>query len=412
METRYNEAESIIQSRSGRGNDMKDVIVIGAVADNPVVEDVAHHFRQQEDYSDLISLKSFLNTEFCPRFIIDEDNWDNIGYKLNGKTILLISTNQGWSTRDELAMRNFLIARAGKDNGADKVILLEPNLFYSAQDRGPRREQDYTGQPRTLKDQKKFDGQPFSARLYADLLKHSGVDEVFTVHNHSESVERIFSDRFEGRFHNLMPSDLFASYIHDSDVVSVKNLVLCAPDKGALGFVRKVKEEIGREGIPLIFMSKQRSGEREVEITISEESEIGYDDIAGKDVAVIDDMVRTGNTIMESCKLLKEAGANRVVFFVTHFYSSRECRVNLNSSVLDEIVTTSTIPDILNRDVQGRLRHKMVVLQIARWMCNDIIKIIGDEEHLLSPPLYAEDMSSKNPRWRGKMGPLYSAINI
>lgn len=391
---------------------MDNVIIVGSVADNPVVEDVAHHLRQHEDYSDLISLKSFLNTEFCPRFIIDEENWDNIGYKLKDKTVLLVSTNQGWNTRDELAMRNFLIARAAKDNGAKRVLLFEPNLFYSAQDRGPRLEQGDMSRNRTIEDQKKFDGQPFSARLYADLLLEAGVDEVISVHNHSQSVADIFLDRFSGCFHNLQPADLFASYMQDSDVVHEDSLVLCAPDKGALSFVRKVREELQKDSIPLVFMNKVRSDERKVSIQISPESEISEEEIKGKDIAVIDDMVRTGNTIMETCNLLKEAGANRVVFFVTHFYSSRECRVNLNAHTLDEIVTTSTIPDILNRDVQGRLRHKMVVLQLSRWVCNYILKLMGQEAEQLSPPLYTEDMSSKNPRWRGRMGPLYSSINF
>jgi ribose-phosphate pyrophosphokinase len=115
---------------------------------------------------------------------------------------------------------------------------------------------------------------------------------------------------------------------------------------------------------------------------------------------------------METCRVLKDAGAQRVVFFVTHFHSSRECRVNLNAKVLDEIVTTTTIPDILNRDVQGRLRHKMVVLQLSRWMCNYLLEILGRKDEQLAPPLYTEDMSSKNPRWRGAMGPLYSSVNI
>ncbi|MFW6360977.1 MAG: phosphoribosyltransferase family protein, partial [Spirochaetota bacterium] len=164
--------------------------------------------------------------------------------------------------------------------------------------------------------------------------------------------------------------------------------------------------------IPLVYMNKVRSDERKVFIQLSPESEISAEEIKGKDIAVIDDMVRTGNTIMETCNLLKEAGANRVVFFVTHFYSSRECRVNLNAHTLDEIVTTSTIPDILNRDVQGRLRHKMVVLQLSRWVCNYILKLMGQEDEQLSPPLYTEDMSSKNPRWRGRMGPLYSSVHF
>jgi len=51
-----------------------------------------------------------------------------------------------------------------------------------------------------------------------------------------------------------------------------------------------------------------------------------------------------------------------------------------------------------------------VVLQLSRWVCNYVLKIMGREEALLSPPLYTEDMSSKNPRWRGQMGPLYSSI--
>jgi len=265
---------------------------------------------------------------------------------------------------------------------------------------------------RTIEDQKKFDGQPYSARLYADLLLESGVDEVITVHNHSQSVADIFHDRFSGCFHDLQPADLFASYMQDSDVVSEDSLVLCAPDKGALKFVHKVREELQSDSIPLVFMDKVRSDERKVSIRISPDSEIPVEEIKGKDVAVIDDMVRTGNTIMEACNLLKQAGANRVVFFVTHFYSSRECRVNLNAQTLDEIVTTSTIPDILNRDVQGRLRHKMVVLQLSRWVCNYILKIMDKENEQLSPPLYTEDMSSKNPRWRGRMGPLYSSINF
>ena len=187
----------------------------------------------------------------------------------------------------------------------------------------------------------------------------------------------------------------------NSDVVNEDSVILCAPDRGALGFVRRVREEMQRDNIPLVFMNKARTDERNVEIQISPDSDIPIDQIKDKDVVIIDDMVRTGNTIMETCRILKEAGARRLVFFVTHFYSSRECRVNLNDKVLDEIVTTTTIPDILNRDIQGRLRHKMVVLQISRWMCNYVLDLIGNTDEKLSPPLYTEDMSSKNPRWKG-----------
>lgn len=387
---------------------MEDIVIVGSVADNPVAEDIAHYMGQQEDYQDLISLKSFLNAEFCPRFITGPRNLGNVGDKLKEKTVILVSTNQGSHSRNGLAMRNFLIARAAKDNGAQSVILVEPDLYYSAQDRGPRKEHGLTRQKRTKQDYEKFDGQPFSSRLYADLLKISGVDEIVTVHNHSTSVQNIFMDRFSGKFHNLRPYDLYSSYMKDTDVVNDRNLVLCAPDKGALEFARKIQHTIGYKNLPVIIMDKQRIGERHVQLKVSTESDIELADIKGKDVVVVDDMVRTGGTIVETCHMLRSANPNKIVFFVTHFYSSRECRVNLNDRVLDEIITTTTIPSILNRDIQGRLRHKIVVLLISRWISNYLLKLLDKKSPGLKAPLYSEDMSAKNPRWIGKMGPLFS----
>ncbi len=388
---------------------MHNLIIVGTVADNPFVEDIAHYMNQHEDYSDLISLKSFLNDEFCPRYIIDEMDWDKIGNKLVGYTVLIVSTGIGQLSRDELAMRNFLIARAAKDNGASWVILLEPDLFYSAQDRGPRPDQGMTKFPRDKSDFKKFDGQPFSARLYAELLRASGVDEVITVHNHSVSVQSVFMDRFGGRFHNLLPAEVYADYMRESDIVNEKNLVLCAPDRGALSFVRDVHKAMGGD-LPVLVMNKRRNDEREVEIEVSNESPVPLAAAAGKDVVVLDDMVRTGSTIVEACKVIKTASPRKIVFFVTHFYSNREGRANLNDPVIDEIVTSNTIPEILNRDVQGRLRHKLVVLRVARWMSSYVLQCVDKNAEPLKGPLYNEDMSSKNPRWKGKMGPLFSSV--
>ncbi len=387
---------------------MQNVVVVSNVADNPFAEDIAHAMNQDEDYSDLISLKDFLNTEFCPRFIVDEEDQERIGRKLENRAIVIVSTSMGLYTRQDLAMRNCVIARAAKDNGASRVILLEPDLYYSAQDRGPRDEHGLTAFPRDPDDYRKFDGQPFTARLYADLLKQSGVDEVVTVHNHSASVRAIFMDRFSGRFHNLLPADVYASYLRDSDIVNRERLALSAPDRGALAFCEHVQKQLGEPRIPMVVMCKERLSERDVRVRLSESSEVGEDSLSGRHVALIDDMTRTGVTVSECCRLLTRLGAARVVVFVTHFYSSREIRGNLSDPTVAEIVTTNTIPQILNRDMQGRLRSRIVVLKVERWVASFIRQLLGAADPL-PEPLYAEDMSSKNPRWRGKMGPLFSA---
>ena len=61
---------------------------------------------------------------------------------------------------------------------------------------------------------------------------------------------------------------------------------------------------------------------------------------------------------------------------------------------------------MLNRDVQERLRRKMVVLKIERWLARylaDLLGLDGRAKALREDSLYQIDMSSKNPRFLRKI---------
>ena len=230
-----------------------------------------------------------------------------------------------------------------------------------------------------------------------------------------ENLEDLFAFELvlaevSSKFVNLEPAEVYADYMKASDVVNSDNVVLCAPDKGAYSFAKKVQDELGNPNTPLLVMDKERRGEQSVHLRISKNSPVPLSAVAGKDVAVVDDMVRTGNTIVECCELIKSANPRRVVIFITHFFSTRDIRAKLNTAMVDEIVTTNTIPQILNRDTQGRLRSKLVVLKIERWVAQRIIERMNNQEPNRSKPLYAVDMSSKTPRWHGQIGPLFSGM--
>jgi len=385
---------------------MNDTLIVSNVSDDPFAIDLAHMCGQTEEIADLISLKIYANTEFCPRYISDEGNLDTIGRSLEGKTVVICSAATN-DSRGSLAMRTLMLARGAKDNGAKKVILVEPDLFFSAQDRGPHRGEDEEN--RSTEDLKKFDGQPFTAKLYAELLKHSGVDAVITVHNHSSKVQKLFGRAFGGEFYNLIPNAVYADYLKYSDMVVTgkdgDNLVLCAPDMGALPFVQQVRESLELSKVTTLIMEKSRSGERQVRMQVSPKSDVTLDQIAGKDVIILDDMVRTGSTVVECCRLLREGHPNKIAFGVTHFYSSPEGRENLNSNALDEILSLNTIPSILNRDSQGRLRKKMVVLKIEKWIARFLLQHLGKNASAFERNFYSVDMSSKNPRWRPTISP-------
>lgn len=384
-----------------------DVVIVSNSSDNPFAIDVAYAMGQHEDISDVISMKHFMNTEFCPRFISDENDMDNIGNSLEGKTVVIVSTGSPVKSRQELAMHNCIIARAAKENGASRVVLVEPDLFFSAQDRGPRPELGDTSSERNVSDIKKFDGQPFTSKLYAQMLKLAGVDDVMTVHNHSVSVQKMFSEVFDGRFYNLIPYEIYAHYLLNSNILNCgpegEGLVLCAPDKGARDFVKEMHNALGLTKAKFIMLDKERTAERKVEITLHQESEDTFEGLENSSIVLFDDMVRTGSTVVKSCQFLQQLNPQRMVFTVSHFYASSEGRERMSHPALGEILTLNTMPTILNRDEQGRLRKKMVVLKIEKFLAQELCKILQIPQRSEEKNPYKIDMSSKNPRFQRKI---------
>lgn len=116
-------------------------IVVGNVSDSYSAIDIADFLQQKASIDDLVSLKIFRNGEFCPRYTVNGyDKPELSGTNLHETTVIIISVQNEWISRNEMALRNMVLARAAKYNSAKRVLLVEPDLFYSAQDRGPKKE--------------------------------------------------------------------------------------------------------------------------------------------------------------------------------------------------------------------------------------------------------------------------------
>ena len=395
---------------------MNNHIIVSNVSDASFALGVGYAHSQKIDISDIIALKTFINNEFCPRFLQDHVTEENLGHGLKGKSVYIVSTHSAYHSRDELAMRNYLIASAAKENGANFVALVEPDLFYSAQDRGPRT-MDHP-QVSDFASREKFVGQPCSAEIYAQLLRTSGVDSVMTVHNHKPDVMRKIYERVNSggnsrgipSFLNLDIAPLIANYILRSGLVRLWNygehVGFVAPDDGAAEFVARVRELSGLHNSAIVTFKKTRYGQREVTVDLSDDVEL----LKGRDIFILDDMVRTGGTIAANISAIAESSRCRpanIFFYSTHATISPEARENLNSPYLNQFITSNTIPSVLNRDDQGRLRKKIVVLKIEKWIANAIRhcledaqlpdEIYGINSVTQSDDFYEVDLSTKNP---------------
>lgn len=67
-------------------------------------------------------------------------------------------------------------------------------------------------------------------------------------------------------------------------------------------------------------------------------------DVKGKDVIIVDDMVDTAGTITKAADIMKEAGAKSVRAFASHCVMSGPASERVQSSALEEIVFTDSIP--------------------------------------------------------------------
>jgi ribose-phosphate pyrophosphokinase len=88
----------------------------------------------------------------------------------------------------------------------------------------------------------------------------------------------------------------------------------------------------------LAFIDKRREGPNDAKVM-----HIGGD-VKDRDVIIVDDMIDTAGTITQAVTALWEAGARRIYASCTHAVLSGEAIERIESSGLEEVVVTNTIP--------------------------------------------------------------------
>jgi ribose-phosphate pyrophosphokinase len=98
-------------------------------------------------------------------------------------------------------------------------------------------------------------------------------------------------------------------------------------------------------------------------------------DVKGRTCILVDDLVDTAGTLCKAAGALKNAGAAKVVAYCTHPVLSGAAVANIESSLLDELVVTSTIPLRPDAAACGKIRQ----LSIAGLLAESIRRINNEE---------------------------------
>ncbi len=178
------------------------------------------------------------------------------------------------------------------------------------------------------KQEKKTSGrEPISAKLVANLLVTAGADRLLTMDLHAPAIEGFCDIPVD----HLQAGPVLVEYFRQK---ALTNIVAVSPDAGGVGRANKFGERLGAG---LAIISKQRPAP-----DVAEAIEM-VGDVAGKTAIIVDDMISTGGTLVETAKLLRKRGAKRIFATATHGIFAAPAREQIATAPLVEVVVTDTI---------------------------------------------------------------------
>lgn len=257
-------------------------------------------------------LARLLNARQVPvgwRRFPDGESLVTIDPNLSGADVIVLA---GLRSPDTAALALRFVAETAREFGARSVGLVAPYLPYMRQD-------------------KRFhDGEAVSAPLFARFLEQS-VDWLVTVDPHlhrNPSLELLFS--IPAR--NVPAAPAMADWLQ----ANVPNAILIGPDSESAQWVADIA---ARARVPFQVLTKIREGDRAVRVSLP-------DPVAarGRTPVVVDDIVSSGHTMIETLKHLAELGLAPAICLVTHAVFAEDAYERLIAAGAQRVVSTDTVP--------------------------------------------------------------------
>ena len=229
-----------------------------------------------------------------------------------------------------------LMIDAFRRSSARRITAVLPYFGYARQDRKDK--------PRV----------PISAKVVSDVLALNS-DRLLTMDLHAAQIQGFF---------NIPVDHLFAApvLVEFFQKASLPALTVVSPDAGGVERARAFAKRLEGE---LAIIDKRRTSANVAEVM----NVVG--DVKGRSALIVDDMVDTAGTLVNTVEALRDAGAREVYACATHGVLSGPAVGRINDSSLEEIVVTNTVPLNTPARESGRVR----VLSVAKLLARAIVSI-------------------------------------
>jgi ribose-phosphate pyrophosphokinase len=235
----------------------------------------------------------------------DDECYVRIEDNLDGEDVAIVQT--AWPDKNIVEL--LLLQDAVREFDVASVTTVVPYFGYARQD-------------------KKFkDGEPISARVLARAIQMQS-DAFVTVDVHAPSVVTWF-DNIPAR--NVSAHPEVGMFLKQQKV----DLVL-SPDEGRKENARRVASVAGCEAD---FLVKERLDGETVRMAPKSL------DVKGRSVAIVDDIISTGGTIVKASEQLRAHGASEIIAVCTHGVFASDAVPRLRKAC-DAVYSTDTIENL------------------------------------------------------------------
>lgn len=211
-------------------------------------------------------------------------------------------------------------------------------------------------------------------------LQSIGVDGIYTFDVHDPNVQNAIPLM---TFENVYPTaEIVNSFLENENITAEdlkkNNMLIISPDTGAMDraiyYSNILKQDIG-----LFYKRRDYSKVVNGKNPIVEHKYIGQD-VKGKDILIVDDMIASGGSVIDIAKQLKGQGAKRVFCAVSFALFTEGVKVFdevVNEGYIDKVYSTNLtyVPE----EIQKRDWFYSVDMS---YLMSDLINHINREQSL------------------------------
>ncbi|NNE77127.1 MAG: ribose-phosphate pyrophosphokinase [Pricia sp.] len=261
----------------------------------------------------------------------DGESYTRIMSDVKGKCVVMVCTLH---EPDEKLLPLYFLSHTAKSLGAMCTCLVAPYLAYMRQDKVFKQGEGVTS-------------------TYFGKLISGFADSITTVDPHLHRIS-FLGEVYDIPNRVIHAADAISKYIKEN----IQNPVLIGPDSESEQWVSDVAK---KAEVPFTVLQKVRHGDRHVEVSVPDVDK--YEDCTP---VLVDDIISTARTMIETMEHLKNAGMKPAICIGIHAVFSGNAYQDLWDAHVKDIVTCNTIPhqsngidlsDVIAQEVTELMYH-------------------------------------------------------